>query len=124
MLVRLREGSGSTRQEHQRSALVRWSLPERSLKREESFSGSWSGLNCAVELLVAAPTVEEADMLVEELDWALRQLEPGQREIVELRLDGVPVNDIAVQVGRTERTVHRVLARVRKLLEERGSADE
>ena len=47
----------------------------------------------------------------------MRGLEGYQRNILQLRLQGHTVPEISNQIGYTERTVHRVLQRVRHRLE-------
>jgi RNA polymerase sigma-70 factor (ECF subfamily) len=63
------------------------------------------------------PTPSEALLLTETLRQVLDELREDQRPIVLLRLQGYAVREISEQVGCTERTVERVLKRVRAELE-------
>src|SRR5262249_31957526 len=64
----------------------------------------------------ADPTPEAALALADELEWILGKLDSSARQVLELRLQGVQRSEIAQHTGRSERTVGRVLARVRDLL--------
>jgi len=69
------------------------------------------------EAVAADPTPEEAAMLTETVERLLHGLEGRERQIVALALQGASVAEIADEVGRTRRTVQRVLAHVKELLE-------
>ena len=56
-------------------------------------------------------------MLAESIAELMDGLPDDDRAIVALRLQNYTVPEISDRVGRTERTVHRVLARVRTKLE-------
>jgi RNA polymerase sigma factor (sigma-70 family) len=60
------------------------------------------------------PTPEEAAILAEVVEYLMRDLDGRQREVVTLLLQGYKVYEICAQVQLSERTVHRVLDRVRK----------
>jgi RNA polymerase sigma-70 factor (ECF subfamily) len=68
------------------------------------------------EILSSEPTPAEAAMLTEMVELLMRGLDGRDRPIVELRLQGYTVAEIAAQVARTEHSVERVLRRVRKRL--------
>lgn len=72
-----------------------------------------------MEAVDREPTPDESVALVEEIQHVLGLLDGSQREIVEKRLGGMDVEEIAEAVQRSERTVRRALETVRKLLEER-----
>jgi RNA polymerase sigma-70 factor (ECF subfamily) len=63
------------------------------------------------------PTPSEAAMLAETLEGVLRGLDERDRRIVVLSLQGCASPEISADLGCTERTVYRVLARVKKRLE-------
>ena len=69
------------------------------------------------------PTPSEALLLSETLDEILQGLKPAQRPVVELRLQGYTIEEISSKVGCTERTVYRVLDKVRALLGEPAEED-
>jgi RNA polymerase sigma-70 factor (ECF subfamily) len=65
------------------------------------------------EAIAREPTPEEAASLTETLEYLMGRLDEKQQQVVVLRLQGYTVGEIGRQVGRTERTVHRVLGLVR-----------
>lgn len=65
------------------------------------------------------PTYEEAIALADEVEFLMRDLAPRQRTMLELRLQGQPIPQIAETVERSERTVRRFLGGFREHLEER-----
>lgn len=65
----------------------------------------------------AAP--DEAAMLDDELLQLQAGMDDIQRRILDLRLQGFQIEEIAVEVSRSERTVRRVLDKVKAHLEER-----
>jgi eukaryotic-like serine/threonine-protein kinase len=67
----------------------------------------------------ADPSQEEAVALADELEWVLSQFDLFGRRVLELRLQGAELSEIAQDTGRSERTVRRTLARVRELIAER-----
>jgi RNA polymerase sigma-70 factor (ECF subfamily) len=73
-------------------------------------SASW-------EAVASDPTPEETAMLTETVERLLHDLEGRERQIVTLALQGAAVAEIATEVGRTRRTVQRVLARVKEQLQ-------
>lgn len=62
------------------------------------------------------PTPVEAAMLTETVERLMNSLEKRQREILSLTLQGCDVTTVSEQVGCTERTVYRVLDRVKEWL--------
>lgn len=75
------------------------------------------------EAVAREPTPQEVASLAETVEHLMRGLDETQRHIVMLRLQGHSAAEISGQVGRTERTVRRVLAQVRdglKRLERQG----
>src|SRR5947208_1520974 len=71
---------------------------------------SWQGI-------AREPTPAEAAMLAETVEHLMRNLDERDRRILEMSLRQEPVPQISAEVGCTERTVRRVLERVRKRLE-------
>lgn len=72
------------------------------------------GLSDAVD---REPTPLEAAVLAETLDQMMRGLEPDDRSIIELSLEGYTVREIGARLGRAERTVRRVREHVKKRLQ-------
>jgi RNA polymerase sigma-70 factor (ECF subfamily) len=62
------------------------------------------------------PSPTEAAMLTELVEQLLRGLDPREQEMITLHLQGYSIPEISEKVRRSERTVHRVLAHVRKRL--------
>jgi RNA polymerase sigma-70 factor (ECF subfamily) len=97
----------------------------RAIRRDvqrESPPADLSGSRAGWPAVAPEPTPAEAVLLAETLEEVLRKLKPAHRPIVELRLQGYTVEEVSRQVGCTERTVYRVLDKVRALLE--GSAED
>ena len=63
------------------------------------------------------PTPAEAAMLTDTLERLMRCLDGQQREILTLSLQGYAPAEISGRLGCTERTVYRVLERVKQWLE-------
>jgi len=74
------------------------------------------------EVLGRDPSPVEALAISEELEQVLGKLEPHERPILELRLQGRDYAEIATDVGCSERSVMRVLKRVKEQLERRWSS--
>jgi RNA polymerase sigma-70 factor (ECF subfamily) len=77
----------------------------------EDSTASW-------EAIAHEPTPEEAAVLNETVEQVLRSLHERERPILVLALQGYSLPEISEQIHRTERTVYRVLKRVREKLEE------
>jgi RNA polymerase sigma-70 factor (ECF subfamily) len=63
------------------------------------------------------PTPTEAAMLAETLEEVMRTLDAREQKMLALSFEGHSILAISKQVGRSERTVQRVLERVRRKLE-------
>jgi RNA polymerase sigma-70 factor (ECF subfamily) len=63
------------------------------------------------------PTPEEVVTLTETLQNLLAELEPPERQIIELSLQGYTAGEIKEQLGRSERTVRRVRERFQHKLQ-------
>lgn len=92
---------------------------KRSIASDAGQSDASSFYATPMEAVDREPTPDESVALVEEIQHVLGRLDPAQREIVEKRLGGMEIEEIADAVHRSERTVRRALEAVRKLLEER-----
>jgi RNA polymerase sigma-70 factor (ECF subfamily) len=70
------------------------------------------------EALSREPTPSQAALLAEAVRQVMATLaDERERTVLELSLQGCPLPEISGRVGRSERTVQRVLTRVRKRLE-------
>jgi RNA polymerase sigma factor (sigma-70 family) len=85
----------------------------RSVDREESPSSNRHALASVVS---REPTPDEVVAVTDEIEALLRSQSPETRRILELRLQGEDADTIAAEIGRSERTVRRTMARIRKSL--------
>ncbi len=69
------------------------------------------------EVLDSDPTPAEAAMLADTVANVQRDLEGRDRDIATLALQGYRAPEISTQLGRPQRTVYRVLGRIKKRLE-------
>ncbi len=70
----------------------------------------------AVALLDRQPTVEDVVALADELGAIMAPLKSQARRVLELRLQGKQIADIANELNCSERTVRRMLSRIRVLV--------
>jgi RNA polymerase sigma-70 factor (ECF subfamily) len=70
------------------------------------------------EAIAQEPTPEQAAVLAETIDQLFRDLDPDERAIIELSLQGYSTQEISEQTGRAERSVRRLRERVRLRLEQ------
>jgi RNA polymerase sigma-70 factor, ECF subfamily len=89
---------------------------EQALPRAEDSSATW-------EVIAREPTPEEAALLAEAVERLLHGLAGYQRQTVELALQGCGVPEISAQVGVSERTIYRLLGRVKRKLERLSAED-
>ncbi|HLJ96569.1 MAG TPA: sigma-70 family RNA polymerase sigma factor [Gemmataceae bacterium] len=71
----------------------------------------------APSLFDREPTPLEAAILSEAVQQVMTDLEERERQILALHLQGYTVHEISPEVGRSERTVQRLLERIRRQLE-------
>jgi len=64
------------------------------------------------------PTPDDAALLEETLDQLLSELSPDQQQVLILKLQNYSNEEISEKIGRTERTVYRVLTLIRQRLQE------
>ena len=62
------------------------------------------------------PTPQEAAALADEVEWVFARLGPFGRRVLELRLQGHQLSEVAEDTGRSERSVRRELSKIRALL--------
>jgi DNA-directed RNA polymerase specialized sigma24 family protein len=70
-------------------------------------------------LSFGTPTAEEVVQTIEWMEKFMRSRGSTERRVLEMRLQGESTNAIATEIGRTERTVRRILEAARTELEER-----
>jgi RNA polymerase sigma factor (sigma-70 family) len=101
------------RQVERNTAKKRDVSKECGIDAEDSFS-------VRPEILSREPSPAEAVALADEVELLLRGFEPLHRQVIELRLQGYLVEEIATETQRTQRTVLRVLERVKQKLADRA----
>lgn len=85
----------------------------RDVRRERPLASDGDGDSECVALS-RAPRADEALALTELVEQLLRDFSDGEQQIVRLRLQGYTIGEICQTLGRADRTVRRVLARVRQ----------
>jgi RNA polymerase sigma factor (sigma-70 family) len=95
---------------------TRYSAAKRDFRREIALDSAAPG-ESELELWSREPQPEDALLLAETVEMLLKSLENDrERAILEFALQGYSPPEIAPHVGRTARSVQRVLARVREQL--------
>jgi RNA polymerase sigma factor (sigma-70 family) len=69
------------------------------------------------------PSAEDAAALADELEWVFSRLNVFGRRVLELRLQGAQLSEIAEETGRSDRTIRRTLGQIRGLLAGRMDDD-
>ena len=91
---------------------------KRDVGRERTLGGNGAA-DLQPHLLAHDPSPPEAAALTDELEQLLARLKPLHRRMVELRLQGHNLDEIAACTQRSERTVMRVLEEVKDILRQR-----
>lgn len=97
---------------------------KRAVQREQPFGSEDSLQGLQAHMLGHAPSALEAVALVDQVEQLMRQLEPLHRRMLELRLQGYDLEEIAAATERTQRTVSRVLDRIKRLIQEQYQVGE
>jgi RNA polymerase sigma-70 factor (ECF subfamily) len=74
------------------------------------------------QLLDEEPTPQTAVAFVDQLEHFLSRLKPGERQILEMRLQGYSNEEIAKKLNIYDRKIRRVVERIRGLAEQDGLA--
>jgi DNA-directed RNA polymerase specialized sigma24 family protein len=97
----------------------RWNTRQkRSLHRENHFSSEDSLLGIQPQLAAGNPTPLDAVALADLVEHLLRPLPSEQRRILELRLQGYSLFEIANESACSEWSVRHLLSQVKERLEE------
>lgn len=96
---------------------------KRNVSREESFGSEESLFALHRNGTVESPSPAEAAALAEEVERILRQMDPLEAQTFQMRLEGYSLEEIAVRIGCSQRTVRRALAKVRERLEQERSEE-
>jgi RNA polymerase sigma-70 factor (ECF subfamily) len=70
--------------------------------------------------LASGPTPQEAAAFVDQLELFFSKLQPTERQILELRMEGHNNLEIADQLGISDRKIRRLMERIRGLAEKLG----
>lgn len=92
---------------------------KRDVSAEQPMSGATSQLS-AFDVDGETPSPEAVVAFVDLLEHFMNELREGDRKILELKLQGLTQDEIAHEVGCTERTVRRVLERIKQIAEDQG----
>ncbi len=74
------------------------------------------------DIVATQPLPDAEAAMMEEYELLVKDLDPIQLEMVRMRMEGYQLEEIAVSVQRSERTVRRVLERLRERWAERAEA--
>lgn len=88
----------------------------RTVDRERRTPPGDTPLGVEFEAVARGPSPSEAAAVVDELERVMEPLKPHHRRMVELRLQGHLIDEIAAATGRSERLVRRVLDQVKREL--------
>jgi RNA polymerase sigma factor (sigma-70 family) len=89
----------------------RHTAARRSIAREQDTNDDHGAIAVSRE-----PTPDEAAALADELASVMQRLSKLERAVLELRLQDHTIDEIAAQLGRSERTIRRTLAAIRSTL--------
>ncbi len=96
-----------------RHQVERHTAGKRAVSRERPFESESGPVRFQGRILAREPTPDQAAALADTLEEVFRDLEPLERRMVELRLQGSGLDEIAAGVRRSERTVRRILELVK-----------
>lgn len=105
-----------------RHQVRRHSAAKRTPQREQTFGTESSLSYLQADAVAREPQPEEALAVVDELGLLLGDLKPLHRRMVELRLQGYGIEEIAAATERSQRLVYRVLEQLKGRLRERCQA--
>jgi RNA polymerase sigma-70 factor (ECF subfamily) len=72
------------------------------------------------QVLDHEPTPEAVNLFLDQLEHLLSQLQPDERQILEMRMQGYTVEEIARRLDTYDRKIYRILERIRALAEQEG----
>lgn len=86
---------------------------KRDISREAELAGRADESTLEDLAIASGPTPEQTLVFAEQLQGLLDSLDENEKTFVELKLDGLPQEEIAAQMGCSDRTVRRYQERVR-----------
>lgn len=99
------------------------SADKRAVGQEKNFGSEEALAGMHAHMMAHEPAPAEAVALADELEQVMRRLDPMQSRILELRLHGHHLDEIASQLRCSERTVIRALQRIKDQLAHAAPAD-
>ena len=97
--------------------MKRVTAQKRAAQKEQSFGSEDSLLGLRGFALGGDPSPVEALALVDLLEKVMRSLEPAERRMLEMRLQGYTLAEVAAEVRCSERTVRRTVAEIKERLQ-------
>ncbi|MGE3808331.1 MAG: RNA polymerase sigma factor [Gemmataceae bacterium] len=91
---------------------------KRSVAKEQVLHSDARAMGLEARLLAQQPGPSEAAALADEVDRLMRRLSALQRRVLELRLQGYNLEEIAAAAACSERTVRYALAHIKAQLEQ------
>jgi RNA polymerase sigma-70 factor (ECF subfamily) len=102
----------------------RYLADKRDVRREAAPAAGADGEAVNWEAEAPDPTPAEAAMMTETLRELMAKLDPADQQVLGMRLQGYTAAEIAAAVGRSERTVFRVLDAIRDHLRRKLAASD
>jgi RNA polymerase sigma factor (sigma-70 family) len=96
---------------------------KRTVALEENYGSEDSLAGFQARPPTGEPSPLEAVALVDQVEEVMRGLDPVRRRVLELRLQGYTLEEIATDSGLSRRTLRRFLDQVREQLERRHTED-
>jgi RNA polymerase sigma factor (sigma-70 family) len=106
-----------------RHQVERHTSGKRAVGREQHYGSEDSLVAIQRALGTREPSPPEALMLTDRVEQLMRPLDAAQRRMLELRLQGYSLEEIAAAAQCSEATVRRLLDRVKRQLDQWRSAD-
>jgi RNA polymerase sigma-70 factor (ECF subfamily) len=91
---------------------------QQAAKRATTAEAIQTDRAAVLDVMAHDPTPDEAIMFVDQIDHFLAKLNPEDRKIIELRLQGYRNEEIAHQLAVSDRKIRRILERVRAQAQE------
>lgn len=95
-----------------RRTVKRNTAQRRDVGAEESVASDLQPYLVGPEAIAREPSPEEANVLVEEMQRMLADLTPMQRGVLSLRLQRYSTEEVACEIGCSERSVYRAIEQV------------
>lgn len=93
--------------------VARHGAAKRDIQREEARGIDAGWFEKFQGRLQSHPRADDALAVAEEIETILAELTPAEQRMFELRLEGYTLDEIAADTGRSQRTVRRVMERIR-----------